>query len=55
MIRKKCYTYTVSEKFIIDPNEIWVLNDFGDDRVTNITCTDDGTQRLTVIGIKNLC
>ncbi len=52
---KKCYTYTVSEKFIIEPNEIWVLNDFGDDRVTIITCTDDGTQRLAVIGIKNPC
>lgn len=49
---KKCYTYTIMENFIVEPNEIWVLNDFGDDRVTIITCTDDGTQRQVVVGIK---
>ncbi len=49
---KKCYTYTVAENFIVEPNETWVLNDFGDDRVTIITCTDDGTQRQVVVGIK---
>lgn len=50
---KRCYTYIVTENFIVDPNETWVLNDFGDDRVTIITCTDDGTQRQVVVGIKN--
>lgn len=50
---KRCYTYIVTENFIVDPNETWVLNDFGDDRVTIITCTDDGIQRQVVVGIKN--
>lgn len=50
---KKCYTYTVTENFIVEPNEIWVLNDFEDDRITIVTCTDDGTQRQIVVGIKN--
>jgi len=50
---KKCYTYTVTENFIVEPNETWVLNDFGDDRITIITCTDDGTQRQVVVGIRN--
>lgn len=51
---KKCYTYKVSEKFIVEPDETWVLNDFGDNRITIITCTDDGTQRQVVIGIKGV-
>lgn len=46
------YTYNVSEKLIINPEETWVLNDFGDDRITIITCTDDGTQRQIVTAIK---
>ena len=48
---KNEFRYKISEKFIIEPDETWVLNDFGDDRVTLITCTDDGTQRLVVVGI----
>lgn len=50
--KKKCYSYTVTENFIVEPNETWVLKDFGDDRITIITCTDDGTQRQVVVGIK---
>ncbi|MDE5884170.1 MAG: class D sortase [Oscillospiraceae bacterium] len=50
---KKCYTYTVTENFIVEPNETWILNDFEDDRITIVTCTDDGTQRQVVVGIKN--
>lgn len=46
----KCYTYTVTDSFIVEPNETWVLSDFGDDRITIITCTDDGSQRLVVVG-----
>lgn len=49
---KTQYTYNVSEKLIINPEETWVLNDFGDDRITIITCTDDGTQRQIVTAIK---
>ncbi len=44
------YLYTVTENFIVDPSETWVLDDFGDDRITIVTCTDDGTQRQIVIG-----
>ena len=51
-IKKASYEYTVKETFIVEPSETWILNDFGDDRVTIITCTDDGTQRLVVIGEK---
>ena len=45
------YTYTVTKNFIVEPNETWILNDFGDDRITIITCTDDGIQRQIVVGI----
>lgn len=48
---KNPYTYTVTDTFIIKPNETWVLNDFSDDRITIITCTDDGTERQVVVGI----
>ncbi len=47
---KKSYSYTVTENFIVEPNETWVLDDFGDNRITIITCTDDGTQRQVVVG-----
>lgn len=48
---KKCYTYIVKEVKIIEPDETWILDDFGDDRLTIVTCTDDGTQRLVVVAI----
>ncbi len=48
---KKSYNYTVAEMNIVEPNEIWVLDDFGDNRITIITCTDDGSQRLVVVGL----
>lgn len=44
------YTYMVTENFIVDPSDTWVLKDFGDDRITIVTCTDDGTQRQIVVG-----
>lgn len=43
--------YRITEMEIIDPHEVSVLDDTGDDRVTLITCTDDGTQRLVVTGM----
>lgn len=49
---RTCYTYEVSEKLIVDPKETWILNDFDDDRITVVTCTDDGMQRQVVIGMK---
>ncbi len=45
------YTYIVTENFIVEPSETWVLDDFGDDRITIVTCTDDGTQRQIVVGM----
>ncbi len=44
------YTYTVTKDFIVEPNETWVLEEFGDNRLTIVTCTDDGTQRQIVVG-----
>jgi len=41
----------VSLSKIVDPDAVWVLDDFGDDRITIITCTDDGTQRQVVVGL----
>lgn len=45
------YTYIVTGNFIAEPSETWVLDDFGDDRITIVTCTDDGTQRQIVVGL----
>ncbi|MBQ6042265.1 MAG: class D sortase [Oscillospiraceae bacterium] len=52
--QKKHYDYTVSDSFVVEPDETWVLDDTGDNRITLITCTDDGTQRLVVTGICEL-
>ena len=49
--QKQVYHYTVTESKIVDPDAVWVLDDFGDDRITVITCTDDGTQRQVVVGL----
>ena len=49
--QKQTYHYTVTESKIVDPDAVWVLDDFGDDRITIITCTDDGTQRQIVVGL----
>ncbi len=49
-INKVCYVYTVTESFIVEPNETWILDDFNDNRITLVTCTDDGTQRQIVVG-----
>ena len=48
--QKKRYTYLYSESCIVDPEEVWVLNETPDDRITIITCTDTGEQRLVVVG-----
>lgn len=50
---KNIYKYTVTDSFIVEPNETWVLNDFNDNRLTIITCTDDGTQRQVVVAKYN--
>ena len=43
------YLYVVTEYKTVEPNETWVLNDFGDNRLTVISCTDDGKQRQVVV------
>lgn len=48
-ISKKCYNYKITEMFIVEPDEVWILNNFGDDRLTLVTCTDDGLQRQIII------
>ncbi|SEH75146.1 Sortase family protein [Ruminococcus flavefaciens] len=44
------YQYTVNEYKIVEPQDVSVLGDFGDDRITVISCTDDGKQRQVVVG-----
>ena len=43
------YLYVVTEYKTVEPNETWVLNDFGDNRLTVISCTDDGKHRQVVV------
>lgn len=38
---KKCYSYIVKEVKIVEPDETWILDDFGDDRLTIVTCTNE--------------
>ena len=45
------YTYVVTEYKTVKPSDTWVLNDFGDCRLTVISCTDDGEYRQVVVGI----
>ena len=45
------YTYIVAEYQIVDPSSVEVLEDYGDDRLTVISCTDDGENRQGVTGI----
>ncbi len=44
------FSYEVTQMFIVEPDEVWILDDMGDDRLTLVTCTDDGSQRQVVIG-----
>lgn len=48
-VSKNLYTYYVTDSFIVEPDETWILDDAEDVRVTLVTCTDDGTQRRIVI------
>ncbi len=50
--QRTVYTYRVTENFTVKPEEVWVLDDMGDNRITVVTCTDDGTARQIVVGIK---
>lgn len=48
------YTYVVTEYNIVAPQSTYVLNDYGDNRLTVISCTDDGEYRQVVTGILNI-
>ena len=45
------YCYIVTEYKIVEPKQVEVLDDYGDDRLTVISCTDDGTMRQVVVGM----
>ena len=45
------YCYIVTEYKIVEPKQVEVLNDYRDNRLTVISCTDDGTMRQVVVGI----
>lgn len=45
------YTYIVTDYNIVEPNAVEVLKDYGDNRITVISCTDDGERRQVVTGM----
>ena len=45
------YIYTVTEYRIVNPHAVEVLDDYGDNRLTVISCTDDGEYRQVITGI----
>ena len=45
------FRYVVTEYKTVKPSDIWVLNDFGDNRLTVVSCTDDGEYRQVVVGM----
>ena len=47
------YTYTVKEYRIVPPNTTEVLKNTGDNRLTIISCTDDGKYRQVVTAISS--
>lgn len=50
---EQVYTYTVTEIFVVEPEETWVLDQTADAQITLITCTPIriATHRLIVKGI----
>lgn len=48
----KSYTYYVTENFVVDPDEVWVLDECFDNRITIVTCTDGGLRRQIVVGLR---
>lgn len=51
--KKTRYTYVVTDYDIVDSHAVEVLNDYGDDRLTVISCTDDGEgRRCQILGFQ---
>lgn len=48
----KEYKYWVTEWRTVKPSDTWVINDYGDDRCTLITCDDNGKTRLVITALK---
>lgn len=49
---QKTYTYTIMDKLIVNPEDVWVLDQTADPQITLITCTPIriATQRLIIRG-----
>lgn len=45
------YTYYTSEVNEVSANSVSVLDDFGDDRITIVTCTKSGLERRIIVGL----
>lgn len=46
------YCYEVAEMFVVKPEDVWVLEQVGEERVTLISCENGGKERLVVVGVK---
>jgi LPXTG-site transpeptidase (sortase) family protein len=46
-------TYVVKERHVVVPDDIWPINDHGDDRLTMISCWPPGSiaQRLVIVAV----
>lgn len=42
------YTYMVYEQFIVEPQDIWVVDEIGGKTLTLVSCEKNGTKRLIV-------
>lgn len=44
------FVYKVTESMVVEPTEVWVVEDTGEDKaiLTLVTCEEDGTKRLIV-------
>lgn len=47
---QEVFTYKVTEKLVVEPDEVWVIEDTGEDiaMLTLVTCENDGAERLIV-------
>ena len=48
--REKVYTYTVNEVFVVEPEDVYVLEETDEATITLVTCTVGGKQRVIVKG-----
>ncbi len=48
--REKVYTYKINEVFVVDPEDVYVLEESDEATITLVTCTVGGKQRVIVKG-----